>query len=62
MNQEKKYNVTVLEGNTMFSYKKLHYTFTQSELDKLKKDIVGRDYSGAYKMKNGDLVEVEEVA
>ena len=56
----KKYNITVYRcednGN-----EKLHYTFNQAELDKLKKDVVSIDYSGAYEMKNGDLVEVEEL-
>ena len=56
----KKYNITVYRcednGN-----EKLHYTFNQAELDKLKKDVISIDYSGAYEMKNGDLVEVEEL-
>ena len=52
-----KYNITVLTEEN----EKRHYTFTQSELDRLKKDVVSVDYSGAYEMKNGDLVDVEEV-
>ena len=56
--KEKKYNLTVyMDGGF-----KEHYTFTQTELDKLKKDVKSTLYDGSYRMKNGDLVEYKEVA
>ena len=51
-----KYNITVRTIT-----EKLHFTFNQAELDKLKKDVVKTNYDGSYKMKNGDVVEVELV-
>lgn len=56
----KKYNVTVWTGEDQGN-EKLHYTIDQKQLDKLKKDAISIDYSGAYELKNGDLVEVEEL-
>ena len=55
------YNITVRKGNKAFPYRKLHYTFTQYEFYKLKKDVVKTNYDGSFVMTNGDIVEVEEL-
>ena len=61
METEKQYNLTVREGNVAFPYKKRYYTFTQTELNNLKKDVVKVNFDGSYKMTNGDVVEVEVI-
>ena len=38
--------------------KKSYFKFNEKQLKKLKKDVVSTDYSGAYELKNGDLVEI----
>tara|TARA_R100000808_G_C2134679_1_gene143186 strand:+ start:307 stop:480 length:174 start_codon:yes stop_codon:yes gene_type:complete len=53
-----KYNIIVWTGKNKGN-EKLHFTFTQSELNKLKKDVEKTNYDGSYKMKNGDIVKVE---
>tara|TARA_Y100000310_G_scaffold297771_1_gene331084 strand:- start:375 stop:539 length:165 start_codon:yes stop_codon:yes gene_type:complete len=52
-----KYNIKVYRKNG----EKLYFKFNEKQLNKLKKDVVSTDYSGAYEMENGDLVEVEEL-
>mgnify|MGYP003132609843 CR=1 FL=1 len=52
-----KYSIKVYKENG----EKLYFIFNGKQLNKLKKDVISIDYSGAYKLKNGDLVEVEEL-
>ena len=52
-----KYNIKVYRKNG----EKLYFKFNKEQLNKLKKDVISIDYSGAYELKNGDLVEVEEL-
>ena len=55
-----KYNITVRTSNDQGN-EKLYFTFTQTQLDNLKKDAVKTNYDGSLKMKNGDIVEVEAI-
>ena len=55
-----KYNITVWTGEDQGN-EKLHYTINQKQLNNIKKDVVKTNYDGSYKMKNGDVVEVEVI-
>ena len=57
----KKYNLTVREGSVAFPNQKKYYTFTETELNNLKKDILKENYDGSYEMTNGDVIEIEVI-
>ena len=56
-----KYNVTIwLSKKAEDGTDKVHLTFDEEEIKKVKKSIKSKRYDGSFNMKNGDIVEIEK--
>ena len=53
------YIVTIRTGRDEGN-EKLHFEFTQDEINKLKKDSIKTNYDGSLVMKNGDVIQYEK--